>query len=306
MRALLASLLAALTIAGPLPALAQQRAGGMSPIIASMGPRGVEIARLHSGSYALAAPVILGGFSSGSGSVLSSGMPDPYTPTDGTWNVTGNITTSARVYAGGATGATLGDAGGGATSARMVSYATEGNTGLNGTGSTTTTILHVMGGAGDSASSTAVRIQAHADYTTSGAKIASFGDNAGAAYAEKASIDLNGAMALAGDLSSTDTQFAITKGASAALLLDDSTGTTLQYGTSSKITIDASRIIMTPGANGGVRFNTSGTKETCAAGIRGSLFYEAGGAGVKDTVFICSKQAAGDTYAWRDIAAPIP
>jgi len=39
---------------------------------------------------------------------------------------------------------------------------------------------------------------------------------------------------------------------------------------------------------------------TCAAGIRGQFQYTAGGAGVKDIVQVCAKDAA-DSYAWRPV-----
>ena len=50
----------------------------------------------------------------------------------------------------------------------------------------------------DGASAVGVRISANADYTTGGAKIASFGDNAGTSYAEKVYFDLNGAAVFVG------------------------------------------------------------------------------------------------------------
>ena len=59
------------------------------------------------------------------------------------------------------------------------------------------------------------------------------------------------------------------------------------------------------GEQGVVAIVDTGTKPTCAAGLRGGLWYEQGGAGVADTFEICAKQAAGDTYAWRT-AATIP
>lgn len=43
---------------------------------------------------------------------------------------------------------------------------------------------------------------------------------------------------------------------------------------------------------------TSGAEPGCVAGIRGQLWYVAGGAGVADTVKACTKDAA-DAYAWR-------
>jgi hypothetical protein len=50
--------------------------------------------------------------------------------------------------------------------------------------------------------------------------------------------------------------------------------------------------------NGGIRLNTATAKPTCAAGIRGTLWYVQGGAGVADTVEACTKDA-GDAYDWR-------
>ena len=56
------------------------------------------------------------------------------------------------------------------------------------------------------------------------------------------------------------------------------------------------------GEPGAVAIVDGGTKPTCAAGIRGSIWYDAGGAGVADTFEVCAKQAAGDSYAWRALA----
>lgn len=44
----------------------------------------------------------------------------------------------------------------------------------------------------------------------------------------------------------------------------------------------------------------SGSKPTCAAAERGTFWYVAGGAGAKDTVEVCAKDAS-DNYAWRVI-----
>ncbi len=46
--------------------------------------------------------------------------------------------------------------------------------------------------------------------------------------------------------------------------------------------------------------DSQGTPPTCAAAIRGMFWYNAGAAGVKDTVQVCAKDAA-DAYAWRTI-----
>lgn len=44
----------------------------------------------------------------------------------------------------------------------------------------------------------------------------------------------------------------------------------------------------------------SGTKPACAAGIRGTVYYVAGGAGVLDTFEVCRKDAS-DVYAWLSL-----
>lgn len=50
--------------------------------------------------------------------------------------------------------------------------------------------------------------------------------------------------------------------------------------------------------NGGVRINTATTKPTCDTTSRGTFWVTQGAAGVKDTVEVCTKDAA-DAYAWR-------
>lgn len=52
---------------------------------------------------------------------------------------------------------------------------------------------------------------------------------------------------------------------------------------------------------GGVQINDLGAKPTCAVGIRGMIWYEAGVGGVADTIEICGKDAA-DVYAWVALA----
>jgi hypothetical protein len=50
---------------------------------------------------------------------------------------------------------------------------------------------------------------------------------------------------------------------------------------------------------GGVQL-TTGSKPTCDSTTRGTFWHTAGGAGVKDSVEVCAKDA-GDAYAWRTI-----
>lgn len=54
--------------------------------------------------------------------------------------------------------------------------------------------------------------------------------------------------------------------------------------------------------NGQVQIGIGNTSpcDTCASGIRGQICYVGGGAGVKDTVSVCAKDA-GNAYAWRTI-----
>lgn len=52
--------------------------------------------------------------------------------------------------------------------------------------------------------------------------------------------------------------------------------------------------------DGGARLNTSMVKPTCGAGTRGTFWVTQNGAGVKDEVVVCAKDA-GNAYAWRTI-----
>jgi hypothetical protein len=52
--------------------------------------------------------------------------------------------------------------------------------------------------------------------------------------------------------------------------------------------------------NGGVRLNTNTAKPACGVSVRGTFWAVKSGAGVKDTVEVCAKDA-GDSYAWRTI-----
>jgi hypothetical protein len=54
------------------------------------------------------------------------------------------------------------------------------------------------------------------------------------------------------------------------------------------------------GTGGGIKFVTPSTKATCNSTNRGMYWHTLGGAGVKDDVEVCAKDAA-DVYAWRTI-----
>lgn len=52
---------------------------------------------------------------------------------------------------------------------------------------------------------------------------------------------------------------------------------------------------------GGFQLADPGTKPACAVGTRGTVWYDAGGAGVADAIEVCGKSAA-DTYSWVALA----
>jgi len=94
----------------------------------------------------------------------------------------------------------------------------------------------------------------------------------------------------------------------------DSTGSgttggnlTLKAGAGTSGNAQGGALILSGGANAGsgeagaVAIADGGTKPTCDAARRGSIWYDAGGAGVADTFEVCAK-AAADTYAWRALA----
>jgi hypothetical protein len=56
----------------------------------------------------------------------------------------------------------------------------------------------------------------------------------------------------------------------------------------------------TTGGSATIMIGDAGTKPTCQESRRGMFWHDFGGAGVKDTVEICAKDAA-DAYAWRTI-----
>lgn len=64
----------------------------------------------------------------------------------------------------------------------------------------------------------------------------------------------------------------------------------------------AGRVRITNGGAGGgaVQIGDPGTRPTCDATTRGTVWTDAGGAGVADTVAVCAKDA-GDLYDWRAI-----
>lgn len=57
-------------------------------------------------------------------------------------------------------------------------------------------------------------------------------------------------------------------------------------------------LLLTPTSTHGVDLVTSGSKATCEAVSRGQLFFQAGGAGAQDVLYLCEKNAA-DAYAWK-------
>lgn len=107
---------------------------------------------------------------------------------------------------------------------------------------------------------------------------------------------------------SNDTNITISRGQ--MVLAVNSVEASLYYGTGTGtqgyVGANATSLTLNAGTvshNNGVRLNTSGggSRPTCASGIRGTLWYVQGGAGVADTIDICAK-AAADTYAWNALA----
>ena len=109
------------------------------------------------------------------GTITSAQMIDPYVPVDGTANITGALAVSSTLDAGGMVSLT------GAT--HRLAFTS---------GSTGTKVIDSAEPNG--ASAVALYIAARPDYTTSGAKILSIGDNAGTSYAEKTFVRLDGAI----------------------------------------------------------------------------------------------------------------
>jgi prepilin-type N-terminal cleavage/methylation domain-containing protein len=68
----------------------------------------------------------------------------------------------------------------------------------------------------------------------------------------------------------------------------------------SNVGIGISSPQMTLEINGGLRLNTTATKPTCSATTRGTFWVVQSGAGVKDYVQVCVKNAS-DTYEWVNL-----
>ena len=52
--------------------------------------------------------------------------------------------------------------------------------------------------------------------------------------------------------------------------------------------------------NGGLRLNTTISRPTCSASVRGTFWVVQGGTNVKDSVSVCVKNAS-NTYQWATI-----
>jgi len=137
-------------------------------------------------------------FNGGTGAI-GLGAGDTIVPADGTLNVTGAVLVAGA----------LSTSGGQDISSAGNVTATGGNlfTAANARVSALTGQTNIASSVADGASAIAVRIIAMNDLVTAGAKIASFGDNATTAYAEKAYIDYLGALTLNGRLTAPNAQF---------------------------------------------------------------------------------------------------
>lgn len=72
------------------------------------------------------------------------------------------------------------------------------------------------------------------------------------------------------------------------------------YFSGSNVGIGASSPGQTLEVNGGVRLNTSTSQPTCNSSQRGTFWVVESGAGIKDNVQVCAKDAT-ETYGWRTI-----
>jgi hypothetical protein len=65
-------------------------------------------------------------------------------------------------------------------------------------------------------------------------------------------------------------------------------------------TLGSGALLFEVQSGGSFRSLPTGSRPACASGIRGEYWYTQGGAGVKDDVAVCAKDAS-DVYAWRTI-----
>lgn len=72
------------------------------------------------------------------------------------------------------------------------------------------------------------------------------------------------------------------------------------YFSGSNVGINVANPGQTLEVNGGMRLNTAISKPTCDSGQRGTFWVTQSGAGVKDSVQVCAKNAS-DTYLWATI-----
>lgn len=107
--------------------------------------------------------------------ISSSAVPDPYVPVDGTMNVTGILVASSTI------------------DAPQMQMDTASSHSAD-------SLFTIQSTKDDGATAVAIRIAAGDDYTTSGAKILSIGDNAGTSYSEKAYISYTGTFSNQGGM----------------------------------------------------------------------------------------------------------
>jgi hypothetical protein len=89
----------------------------------------------------------------------------------------------------------------------------------------------------------------------------------------------------------------------ALIRADDTTGNPffiVKGGTTNFVGIGTLQPTQALEVNGGVRLNTALSKPTCDPSSRGTFWITQGGAGVKDAVEVCAKDAS-DSFAWRAV-----
>jgi len=241
-------------------------------------------------------PILGARISGGGGAVTSASMIDPYVPVDGTMDVTGKIRLTDTLTAVGTVFVTYSPGG---TAIGSTSY---DSTSLY-FGTNTLRSAELRGGISDGASAVATRITANADYTTSGAKILSIGDNAGTAYAEKLYVDKDGALVS----SAVNT---LTGGGRFGNLYVGHSGVNAysvqEFTAGGGITYSTTKITVAPVSTYGVDLETTGSKVTCSSTHGGSLFYEnTASDSTVAKLFLCGEKA-DNTWAWGEVTIVFP
>lgn len=159
-------------------------------------------------------------------------------------------------------------------------------------GSATSTIEY-RSAVADGASAVAHRISAHNDLTIAGGKILSLGDAAGSTFVEQALVDYKGM----GEFSKA---FGGVGGVRVGQLASGGIGIEM-YGGQCSLTRDGSTGALRVSGNSATAsaliLGQTAAKPAASSSLRGALYFERGGSGVDDVLYVCRKNAA-DAYEW--------